>query len=290
MIKKQIVLNQLKSIPHGDNLLNKNLTNDRDFLREEQYKQADNLRARITLHERFSTNPTNWYTWLFDHYPFPPDARILEIGCGPGNVWEHNRDRIPRNWQLTLSDLSEGMLASASKKTGDLDVRLCCVDADALSFPKDCFEGLIGNHMLYHVPDKQRTLAEIQRVLTPDGMLITATNGEGHLYELYKIIKGFDPFYQYVNQTISFTLENGKELLSNYFDQVERIDFPDSLKITEASPLVEYTLSLWSINQEYFRENLSEYQSYIQNLLDSNGYIEINKSVGVLISRQPKAR
>jgi ubiquinone/menaquinone biosynthesis C-methylase UbiE len=264
--------------------------NDRDYLLQNQYKQPDNLRARITLHVRFSTNPIDWYSWLFDHYDFHPHASVLEIGCGPGDMWESNQNRVPANWHLTLTDLSEGMLAQARQKLTGLPVQFCCVDADIFPFPENSFEAVIGNHMLYHVPDKDRTLSQVQRVLVSGGRLITATNGEGHLQELTKIISGFDPNYEAATQMGTFTLENGEEFLSKYFERVERLDFPDSLKITEADPLVDYTLSLWSINQAFFRENLDKYRAYLQGMLDANGFIEIKKSVGVFVSRVPKEK
>jgi ubiquinone/menaquinone biosynthesis C-methylase UbiE len=270
--------------------MTKNLSNDRNFLLQNQYKQPNNLRARITLHERFSTSPVDWYTWLFDHYDFSPQARILEIGCGPGDMWESNRERVPGNWQLTLTDLSEGMVSKARQKLVKLSVRYCSADADILPFPENSFEAVIGNHMLYHVPDKDRALGQIQRVLASDGKVITATNGDEHLHELYEIIKGFDPSYEAATQMGTFHLENGAEFLSKYFEKVERFDFPDSLKITEAEPLVDYTLSLWSINQTFFRENLENYREYIQGLLNASGCIDIRKSVGVFISRGPKGK
>ena len=52
----------------------------------EQYRNAANLDARIDLHSRFSTNPLNWYRWLFDHLALPEGARVLELGCGPAKL------------------------------------------------------------------------------------------------------------------------------------------------------------------------------------------------------------
>jgi SAM-dependent methyltransferase len=268
----------------------KKLINDRNFLRQDQYKQPDNLRARITLHQRFSTSPISWYSWLFDHYDFPANARVLEIGCGPGDMWESNQERVPENWRLTLTDLSEGMVNKARQKTTGLPVQFCCADADIFPFPENSLDAVIGNHMLYHVPDKDRTFSQIRRVLVSGGKVITATNGERHLLDLTGIIRGFDPNYEVSSHITSFTLENGPAMLSKYFEDVERIDFPNDLKVTEVEPLVDYTLSLWTINQAFFRKPLDEYRTYLQGLLDANGCIEIRKSVGVFISRGPRGK
>src|SRR5450759_51077 len=86
---------------------------DPTYLVGEQYKDATNLNARIQLHQRFSTNKYDWQRWVFDHLSIPHNGRILEIGCGPGELWHRNRERIPEHWDITLSDLSPGMLREA---------------------------------------------------------------------------------------------------------------------------------------------------------------------------------
>ena len=75
-----------------------------------QYRNASNLNARIDLHQRFSTNKYGWQRWIFDQLDLPLQCRILELGCGPGNLWLENLDRIPESWDIVLSDFSAGML------------------------------------------------------------------------------------------------------------------------------------------------------------------------------------
>ena len=57
---------------------------DQHHLKTQQYKDAANLTARSSLHERFSTNKTGWFTWVFEQLAeLPEQSRILELGCGP---------------------------------------------------------------------------------------------------------------------------------------------------------------------------------------------------------------
>jgi ubiquinone/menaquinone biosynthesis C-methylase UbiE len=267
--------------------MKKDRMTDPEFLRTDQYKKADNLQARIAMHERFSTNSENWFNWLFDHLQLPDDARILEIGCGPGDLWQQNQAQIPSKWQLLLTDISEGMLLKARENLGALSLRQCCISADWIPFPENSFDAVVGNHMIYHIPNHQRGLSEIQRVLTPRGKLFTATNGENHLKELYEIILGFDPNYQIETGLINYTLESGEELLQQSFCNLQRIDFPNDLHITEVAPLMDYIYSLWSIDQDFFQGNKEQFQEYLQELLDQSGAIFIQKSVGVLVAENP---
>jgi cyclopropane fatty-acyl-phospholipid synthase-like methyltransferase len=79
---------------------------DPTYLLEQQYATAQNLKTRIALHERFSTSSQPFPRWVFDHLRLPERADILEVGCGNGNLWAANRERIPSGWRLTLTDFS----------------------------------------------------------------------------------------------------------------------------------------------------------------------------------------
>ncbi|NJN81943.1 MAG: hypothetical protein HC802_06415 [Caldilineaceae bacterium] len=69
---------------------------DSEILRTVQYKDSRNLDARIALHRDYSVNQYSFARWEFDHYlDLPADAKVLEVGCGPGSLWTENLDRIP---------------------------------------------------------------------------------------------------------------------------------------------------------------------------------------------------
>ena len=86
---------------------------DQNYLLQQQYKDASNLNARVRLHARFSTNPYHWFLWIFDQFKIPGQARVLELGCGPADLWRMNLERIPPGWDITLSDFSSGMVDQA---------------------------------------------------------------------------------------------------------------------------------------------------------------------------------
>src|SRR5688572_29593385 len=135
---------------------------DRQYLTKDQYKDAGNLNARIELHRRFSTNPYGWFNWVFDTLvQLPPDAKILELGCGSAELWMNIADKIPANWDITLSDLSQGMLDAARSNLAVIRGNFKFEQIDAQSIPhKDAsFDAVIANHMLYHVPQRPKAIA-----------------------------------------------------------------------------------------------------------------------------------
>ena len=162
---------------------------DPKYLRECQYKDASNLDQRVSLHERFSTNPQGWHSWVFAQLDPPPFANILEVGCGPGRLWAQNQSSFNSGWRVILSDFSPGMLANARERLLTLsNLSFACFDAQDPPFPAGFFDIIIANHILYHVPDVDRAIAELHRILKPGGKLIATTNGQNHLRELREFV------------------------------------------------------------------------------------------------------
>jgi ubiquinone/menaquinone biosynthesis C-methylase UbiE len=212
-----------------------------------QYRTVSNLQARLALHQRFSTNPYGWLRWVFDHFRLPPQCRLVELGGGAGDLWIENRSRMPPGWTIIISDASMGMVSHARQRLRPFERALtfAVIDAQALPFATASVDAIIANHMLYHVPDQPRALAEIQRVLKPGGRLYASTVGQRHLGEITELVRRFDARLASWQgpADVSFTLENGADLLGAWFHEVALTRYEDGLVVTEAAPLVDYMLS-----------------------------------------------
>ena len=106
------------------------MTND-DSKIVEQYMDSNNLNVRIQLHEKYSTNPQGWFPWLYSQMNFNGVYRLLEIGCGNGQLWEKNTLNL-RNREFFLSDSSEGMVKEVREKYGS---QFNCIVVDCEQIP-----------------------------------------------------------------------------------------------------------------------------------------------------------
>lgn len=255
---------------------------DSAYVRD-QYRASNNLQARIVLHERFSIAKQKWFHWYWDHFDLPTDARILEIGCGTGMLWRDNRARTQRatTWHLTLSDFSPGMIETV--RAANICADFLTSDAQAIPFRDDYFDAVIANHMLYHVRDIVRAIAEMRRVLKPNGKLYAATNGVTHMREYFDLVSeflGVEPLATHE----SFSLENGAEQIGKYFQSVQCFYFDDALVVTEVDPLVAYIMSGFMGTQLIGVEREEALRQFIANRIARDGVIRITKSTGLFIA------
>jgi ubiquinone/menaquinone biosynthesis C-methylase UbiE len=266
-----------------------NLLQDKNYIKD-QYCNGSNLSDRIQLHERFSTNKYGWMPWVFDQYEFSTDSRILEVGCGTGLLWQENIQRIPKCWNFILSDFSEGMVKKSRTifNQSDLPFLFLNNDVQAIPFPGEEFDAVIANHMLYHVPDRPKALAEIIRVLKPSGVLYATSAGDKHLFEMYELLHQFTDDLPFFSDDFKnpFSLDNGLEQLTPYFEQVSVHHYDDAFEVTEVPPLLDYLLSGRAKMISHLRDEL---EVFLENVMTENkGMIRIQKFSGIFIARNPK--
>lgn len=259
---------------------------DRLYLRGQQYKTPANLEARISLHRRFSVNPYRWFQWAYDQLDLQPDLTVLEVGCGPGDLWLENRARLPQGLHAVLGDLSGGMAAHSSQALAGLPgFSFLSLDAQALPLPGRSFNRIVANHMLYHVPDLPRALAEFVRVLQPAGCLVAATNSKENMHELFELIREVKPDYAGPDRNIlGFTLENAAQVLSPFFPRIEVRHYPDELLVTEAAPLLDYILSMGSLKGSLDQNAKASLVRLIRAKIDAGGVFRITKSLGLVVA------
>jgi SAM-dependent methyltransferase len=167
--------------------------------------------------------------------------RILEVGCG----WGALADWVGRETgaEVVAVDLSPRMVELA--REGGVEAQVG--DVQDLPFADDEFDVAIAAWMLYHVPDLDRGIAELARVLRPGGRLVVATNSRFHLLELRELV-GSGP------STLKFSREDGEEHLGRHFARVTREDIDGRLEFADRAEVEEYVRA--SISMSPFVANL----------------------------------
>lgn len=215
-----------------------------------------------------------------------PNIKILELGCGDASLWNKNFNHIPSNWEITLTDFSDGMLKDAKKNLGEKRSRFNfkIVNAENIPFEEKSFNVVIANHMLYHVPNINKALKEINRVLKNEGILFASTVGKNHMKEIREIISTFD-IYSLTSEsweiTDSFQLENGLKIVSEYFNMVELKRYKDNLKVTDPVYILDYIFSMPGNNEVNLSlKDLKKIYDYLEDNINEKENIYITKDTG----------
>ena len=247
-----------------------------------QYSSADNLKTRISIHDKYSTNKMGFGNWIYSNYKIGTGMKVLELGCGTGDMWLGHESIIKSCSELVISDFSEAMVDMAKTKIGQYDnTKYMTIDVQDIPYEDGHFDVVIANMMLYHVPYLNKGLSEIRRVLKDGGTFYCATYGEHGIIEyLSKLLSVYG-----VEDTTNknFTLQNGAEILGNVFKKVERLDYKDSLEVTVIEDLVDYIYSLSAMTtlSAVPRDKISsELSSHM-----INGSLTVPKEYGMFIAQ-----
>jgi len=111
---------------------------------------------------------------VVDLAPAEPDARWVEIACGPGLI---ARALAPRVGSVLGVDLTPAMVEKARAEAAAAGVENAGFelgDATALDLPDDAFDGAITRFSLHHIPAPVRVLEEMRRVVKPGGWVVVA--------------------------------------------------------------------------------------------------------------------
>ena len=159
------------------------MNNDRSYdARNPQAEQmGDESMARNLAHQAEAIWPQE--APLFDRYGLSGALRILDLGCGTGEITRRLALRYP-DATIDGIDILEGNLSLARRDSRDFGERIHYAqgDAFALAFDDASFDLVVCRHMSQAVPDFPLVLAEITRVLKPGGWLHLLSEDYGMLH------------------------------------------------------------------------------------------------------------
>lgn len=130
-----------------------------------------------------------------------PEGRVLDLGAGMGHSF---RELAPR--ETVAVDIDADALAGQERETVVADMR-------ALPFEPHSFSSVLGVHSIEHVPNGERVLAEVVRVLEPDGVCMLVTPNRLTFARPDEII---DPYH-----FREYSPDDLRSLMARYFEEVD---------------------------------------------------------------------
>jgi ubiquinone/menaquinone biosynthesis C-methylase UbiE len=258
-----------------------------------QYENANNISARIRLHKDYSVNKQGWFPWIYETGIAPvfsekkdSTIEILELGCGEGSLWAENKEHLPENIHITVSDISEGMIRDIRRNL-DADTRFSyeTFDCHIIPFETQTYDIVIANHLLFYCDDISKVCEQIKRVLKTDGIFLCSTYGCKHMKEITELVQKFDKRISLAAENLydRFGLENGSDILSNYFSSIEIRNYEDAILINQADPLIEYILSCHGNQNQYLLERYHDFRLFVEKQVKTE--YRITKDAGYFLCK-----
>ena len=122
---------------------------------------------------------------------------VLELACGTGRVTRHLRRSLPQQATLVATDLHADMIQIASAQLSNENISWETADAQELQFANASFDLVVCQFGLMFMPDREKVLSEVYRVLAPGGKFIFNTwdkiENNGAIYVGNQIICSYFP-------------------------------------------------------------------------------------------------
>jgi SAM-dependent methyltransferase len=265
---------------------------DPAILQEQAYADDSQLDIRYRTHQLYSLDPVDFGRWTLERLPWRGDERVLDVGCGPGDLLRQMARRGGRS-ALIGFDFSPGMATKAAASATGLPVHFLVADAQSIPFPDRSFDAVLARHMLYHVPDIDRALREAARVLRPGGHFLATTNGANSMAE-YQALREraaarFPALAVPERPTARFSLEDGPAHLASHFDRVETHPLPGTLRFPTAQPFVDYFASARALvmrpghSEAEWQEVLAFVQAETEAIIARQGRFDVSKLTGAIV-------
>ncbi len=194
------------------------------------FRSAANHEAISALIRRRSTNKVDVRDAVLDGLDLSGTAQVLDLGCGFGFMGEAVARRVAPDATMVGVDVwSENQEPYLARivATGRKARFFCASVGDKFPCPDRNYDLVICSYSLYFFPD---ALAEVARVLKRDGLFLAITHSTHSFTGLYEAV-GMDAAQSELSALAQrFSAENGAAVLDEWFGEVVRIDYRNTLR------------------------------------------------------------
>lgn len=231
---------------------------------------------RYGLYERYGTSGQRWHEWMFEQLSLEPGTRVLDVGCGHGNVWHGSWEKIPGDCRITLLDKETGglqflhgiYLERRRELSDGTELFFLCEDAEKWKCPSEAYDLILAGHLWSYIRDREGLLKKLRRGLTEGGRLVstfTSRVSAGDVNRLLEPVLRKKVLESYEERGHAFAAEM-EDLFAGEFSGFSRKVFHNGLRIDQPEELLRYLCNLDGELEMRIRAREQEVRKYLQEL------------------------
>lgn len=240
---------------------------------------------RYSLYERYGTSGQRWHEWLFQQLLLGPETRVLDVGCGHGNVWRGSWREIPVGCQITLLDKEmdglqylHGIYLERRRELAEgAAFSFLCEDTEEWECPAERYDLILAGHLWNYIREKDGLLRKLHRGLAEGGRLVSTFTSQvsvGDVNRLLEPVLHRRVLEAYEERRRDFVGQM-EGLFAGEFARVSRKVFRNGLRIDQAEQLLSYLCNLDGELDSRIRTRESEMRKYLQELIRQGPVPEI---------------
>lgn len=208
---------------------------------------------------RYSLQDYMHSTFRFENFA---GKLVLDLGCGAGidsaEFARNGASVVSADFTRIATESTKNLLREANLPTWVIQT-----DATALPFKKESFDCVYCFGVLHHIPDVEKAVAEIHRVLKPGGQIMTMLYNKDSLLYGYSIV-----YLRGIEEGLlgQFTID---EILSRFSERREDNPYTKVYTRTEAKALFSRYFKSCSVDVCYNVIDLPEQRKVKVNISDN---------------------
>lgn len=230
------------------------------------------------LYERYGISGQRWHEWLFQQLPLEPGMRVLDAGCGHGNVWYSSWEEIPGGCQITLLDKEtdglqflHGIYLERRRELAEgAAFSFLCEDAEEWECPAAGYDLILAVHLWSYIRDKEALLQKLRRGLSEGGTLVSTFTSQISVGDVNRLLE--PALHRRVLEVYEVRkrdfVEQMEKLFDREFGRVSRKVFHNGLRINQPEELLRYLCSLDGELEARIKSRESEVRRYLQELTE----------------------
>lgn len=261
-----------------------------------EYREtSDDLMMRIDIHNQYGGRDID--AWMLELLAPNKGIKILDVGCGAGKLCFSFNDYLKSDCEIIGGDFNQELLDKARTENVKRGTNIQFIDLNfnkRFPFDDNQFDLVSCSFAIYYAEDIPFTIAEMQRVIKPEGRLFTTgpmPSNKKIFYDIIKKATGLPiPPMPGSSRYSSEILDS----IRSHFSDVKVEIFENPLVFETVDPFLAYTRAslsedrkLWKSffqDKADFEKIMNKITTVAQQQIDVEGKIVMTKVVGGFVS------